>query len=539
VGDIMKKRCYIFIFLIFFCFHKNTIAELVASWDFNEGTGTSLHDKSGNGNDGTISGAQWMPGLSGTSLYFDGSNDYVRILDPHPFKLQKFTVTCWVKPEDPFVAQERTLFCNIEAQRPSTSTGFIIRFNSQGLSFCVARTDGINWLNIYEKVNVYGECYHFVACSYDGVKMKLFFDNKLISEASYTGGVKYNNISPYIGADPNNEDLKGYYKGYIDEMKVFDHALSSSEMLNLFNEYKEQCIFTDPIIPIPSPTTNSKPSFFWHSITNATSYTLKIDTTKTFRNPIINTIVKDTFYHSIINLPVKTIYWQVTANKDDIAMFSSIDSFTITDPSIPVLVHFTPKITQERKPLLKWNPVQTASTYTLEIGNDPNFLNPLYIVPAVDTQFSPTIDLPYGSTFWRVKSDLSSSWSIIDTFWIVPDTVPFLIRFNGSQVSTKTPIFMWYSVDGVNTYTIRIARNKNCTGGYVIPNSDTTYTSPLELDNGKWFWQVGCSNDPKTFSYPDSFEILTTSTFNVNFQEISKQRYNLKYGNGKLAISGI
>ena len=37
---------------------------LVAYWDFNEGDGLELHDKSGNKNDGNIYGASWVKGGS-------------------------------------------------------------------------------------------------------------------------------------------------------------------------------------------------------------------------------------------------------------------------------------------------------------------------------------------------------------------------------------------------------------------------------------------------------------------------------------------
>ena len=50
---------------------------LVAHYDFSEGVGTVLHDRSGNGNDGTIVGAQWITRRSGYCLEFDGIDDYV------------------------------------------------------------------------------------------------------------------------------------------------------------------------------------------------------------------------------------------------------------------------------------------------------------------------------------------------------------------------------------------------------------------------------------------------------------------------------
>lgn len=46
-------------------------SDLVASWHFNESSGTIVTDSSGNGNNGTIYGATWAEGISGTALEFD------------------------------------------------------------------------------------------------------------------------------------------------------------------------------------------------------------------------------------------------------------------------------------------------------------------------------------------------------------------------------------------------------------------------------------------------------------------------------------
>lgn len=53
---------------------------LVAFWRFDEGSGTTVYDSSGNENDGTIYGAKWVDGVSGKAVSFDGK-DYIEIPD--------------------------------------------------------------------------------------------------------------------------------------------------------------------------------------------------------------------------------------------------------------------------------------------------------------------------------------------------------------------------------------------------------------------------------------------------------------------------
>jgi len=54
---------------------------MVGWWRFNEGSGSTALDSSIFRNNGTISGATFVEGLFGTALDFDGTNDYVQIID--------------------------------------------------------------------------------------------------------------------------------------------------------------------------------------------------------------------------------------------------------------------------------------------------------------------------------------------------------------------------------------------------------------------------------------------------------------------------
>jgi len=74
---------------------------LVAYWSFDEGSGGVAHDNSGNGNDGTIYGAAWTSGVSGSALSFDGRNDYVMIPSSASLDIRgSITLEAWVKYND-------------------------------------------------------------------------------------------------------------------------------------------------------------------------------------------------------------------------------------------------------------------------------------------------------------------------------------------------------------------------------------------------------------------------------------------------------
>jgi hypothetical protein len=83
----MKKEFLVFSILVLFNTGLISAQGLVASYSFDEGSGTMLTDSSGNSNDGTINGATWTTGKYGGGLSFDGIDDFI--------DLGTFDLTSW------------------------------------------------------------------------------------------------------------------------------------------------------------------------------------------------------------------------------------------------------------------------------------------------------------------------------------------------------------------------------------------------------------------------------------------------------------
>ena len=73
---------------------------LVAAYGFDEGSGTTVTDRSGSGNNGSISNATWSTsGEFGGALQFNGSNALVTIPDAASLHLSAgMTLEAWVNP---------------------------------------------------------------------------------------------------------------------------------------------------------------------------------------------------------------------------------------------------------------------------------------------------------------------------------------------------------------------------------------------------------------------------------------------------------
>jgi len=105
-----KKLIYFVSFVLVLSIVGYASADLVVHWGFDEGSGSIVHDTSGNGHDGTINGMpQWVPGIAGSALHFDGST-YVVVADDIG-EFETFSIALWFK-YDSFIADWNAIWHN-------------------------------------------------------------------------------------------------------------------------------------------------------------------------------------------------------------------------------------------------------------------------------------------------------------------------------------------------------------------------------------------------------------------------------------------
>ncbi|OGV78578.1 MAG: hypothetical protein A3K19_32075 [Lentisphaerae bacterium RIFOXYB12_FULL_65_16] len=67
---------------------------------FDEGTGEIAHDRSGNGHDGKVIGAEWVPNGTGHALQFNGTDAWLECGSPADLNFASpITLSVWVRPE--------------------------------------------------------------------------------------------------------------------------------------------------------------------------------------------------------------------------------------------------------------------------------------------------------------------------------------------------------------------------------------------------------------------------------------------------------
>ena len=201
---------------------------LSALYAFDEGSGLTALDTSGNGNNGTINGATWTNGKSGGGLSFNGTNNYVTISNSLP-PFSEFTCAAWVQVAD--LSANRGVF---------TSGGF----NTSGFRFRVNK-DGSVWLMVagggsYNTVLTAagviqsGPFYHISVTGMSGQYMRIYVNGVLAKEKITTQTITTPTASGYIGTSWST--TSELMKGVIDDVRIYKRALSNQEVLDLYNK---------------------------------------------------------------------------------------------------------------------------------------------------------------------------------------------------------------------------------------------------------------------------------------------------------------
>lgn len=211
----------------------------VSWWKFNENSGTIAVDSVG-GYDGDIYQATRTTGVNGTALEFDGSNDRVeineRIVDDYPF-----TISVWLKTTDSGTVQA---VVNL-ADSDLSNSYYGIDVRSNGKVRLVARNTQSR--TITGDVLNDGEWYNVVAVFNSSTDRKLYLNGIIngtqSTEVTFNSGADRWSIGRWGDSSPNR-----YFEGSIDEVKLWDKALDSAEILQL---YAESVPETLPVEEVP------------------------------------------------------------------------------------------------------------------------------------------------------------------------------------------------------------------------------------------------------------------------------------------------
>lgn len=200
------------------------IPGLIGSWTFDEGAGEVARDSSGRNNHGTlVNGVAWVKGRHGSALSFDGVDDHVTLSAEGIPAANAPQSLSWSQR---YVSTPRRLqhFITLSDAVPSSSVqpGFI---NGR---IGVWKYGGVFLVSALPPAE---NAWHAFAYAFDGTSHRFFVDGVLAD----TSVIPPNSAKPKkfeIGRwwEPH---VAGYYSGMIDDLRIFERALTDDEVRSL------------------------------------------------------------------------------------------------------------------------------------------------------------------------------------------------------------------------------------------------------------------------------------------------------------------
>ncbi len=208
---------------------------LVGYWTFDEGSGTTTYDSSGNNNEGTILGATWkLEGVLNGSISFDGVNDYVNVQDDPSLNFHdenQFSICVWFKRNSINNPDSEKILCKSQT---SSNAGYSVHITPDNEINLRCRTGGY-LCDIFSNKKIIDTGWHHTVVIWNSGTQHIYIDgihDKTVNHGDYS--IKDKNKDLEIGIHyGSNHPLNAV----LDEIRIYERALTENEIIDLFTGY--------------------------------------------------------------------------------------------------------------------------------------------------------------------------------------------------------------------------------------------------------------------------------------------------------------
>jgi len=193
----------------------------------------NTQDNSGNNNNGSINGGVQLTtdrNDNGNSAYsFDGNGDFIQVPHSSELNVNRVTISAWIYL-DSYKDDQRIVTKETGSTKPWSS--YTLLMSGSGEKYLQFRI-GINGerRTVTSNAQIPLNQWVHVAGTFDGSSLKAYINGQLNSTANYSGNIQNTSNPIYIG---DSQFWSRGLDGKIDEVKIYNKALTSGEIANLF-----------------------------------------------------------------------------------------------------------------------------------------------------------------------------------------------------------------------------------------------------------------------------------------------------------------
>src|SRR3989338_4454688 len=467
------------------------VSKLVGYWNFDRNT-TLVRDISGNKNSGTRNGGvNWTTGGKLDSGFsFDGVNDFINI-DTAVGDLATTTTgtwSVWVKPVDATPAANDWLISFSNTTGLTTITSGI---STTGLLWVIAQTAGVVKWDIDTNAAAFSDnTWTHITLVQDGTSPVLYVNGVAVAQAFTTTTDKtwwFNNDATLNNGrladiNFNNGVESNFFNGNMDEVMIFNTALSATDVSELYNRNL-----------VNHTTYSTKTEFInWTSLAdNDYNYFVDvIDDAENYNSTLLRSVEVDT------TLPTISYNAQTPTDNSTISSNSIYVNVTVSDTNLKNMSYYLYNETLNVSKLIGYWNFDRNTTSVRDLSGKKND------------------GTRVGGVNWTTGGKLDSGFSFDGT----NDFINVSQNTNMNGVGT---VAVWFKTSSTNDYGYLVSKwTANTLGWQIGFNTNAnnqlradwangvTYLSPLSstgtnVRDGKWHLGVSTYNGTTAITYLD------------------------------------
>ncbi|CAN5498558.1 hypothetical protein BH10PLA1_BH10PLA1_01850 [soil metagenome] len=197
---------------------------LVAQYTF-DGTAT---DSTGTNSGTLVSSPTYVAGHTGQALSLNGTTQYVTVADSASLNpTTAITLSAWVNATS-WNGNRRILQKgNKDNQYRLLAENGVLKFDLKGVGTITAALPSVSATHA-------ASAWHLVTATYDGATMNLYVDGVVVASGAFTGVIATTTDPLTIGTKNAGTTTSNYFNGYIDDVRIYNRALSATEIGTLY-----------------------------------------------------------------------------------------------------------------------------------------------------------------------------------------------------------------------------------------------------------------------------------------------------------------
>ena len=234
---------------------------LVGYWSFDEGKGDKAYDGSGNGNDGTLHNMtddDWVDGVAGSCLDFDGVDDYVQVdnfQNSFTSDYTPITISFWACPDEDGTSRV-FLDTSYDSNIDDKKGWMIFTYSSNDITLGYGDGTGFPELDTYTDVTP-GTWKHYVYVVEGNLNFRFYENGELKRSGTLSRNILFDDDYNHLWVGVRGDGW-AEYDGKIDEVRIYNKALTAAEVYALYKNPAGQPSLAVPIGRLTAGTIYSK-----------------------------------------------------------------------------------------------------------------------------------------------------------------------------------------------------------------------------------------------------------------------------------------